>query len=250
VPSAFLGAIGTQANAYAGVHSPVIVGNLRVDQAWGLFQISAAAMEVNGSYNSLALGLPTGLGAPPVFNGPSETSGHPDSKWGWSVMGALQIKNIPTGAGDDIKIDATYAEGMTKNVISTSAASPSFAMFGGSGRPGAYNSVGFGVTTDAMYFPVGVAGAAGGALAGLGDGKIHLTKAFGVRGAFNHNWDPYWSTSLFGSYSAVRHDDYIKATYCAIYTASAATGGVAGKSADYSCNPDFNVSQLGVVTRW
>jgi hypothetical protein len=22
------------------------------------------------------------------------------------------------------------------------------------------------------------------------------------------------------------------------------------KSADYSCNPDFNVSQLGVVTRW
>jgi hypothetical protein len=246
-PSAFLGAIGTQANAYAGVHSPVIVGNIRVDQAWGLFQISAAAMEVNGSYNSLALGLPTGLGAPPVFNGPSEPSGHPDSKWGWSVMGALQIKNIPTGAGDDIKIDATYAEGMTKNVISTSAASPSFAMFGGSGRAGSYNSVGFGVTTDAMYFPVGLAAGAAGA---LGDGQLHLTKSYGVRGAFNHNWDPYWSTSLFGSYSAVRHDDYTKAVYCAVYTNSAATGGVAGKSADYSCNPDFNVSQLGLVTRW
>ncbi len=31
------------ANAYGGVHAPDIVGNLRVDQAWGLFQISAAA---------------------------------------------------------------------------------------------------------------------------------------------------------------------------------------------------------------
>ena len=27
-------------NAYAGVHAPDIVGNIRVDQAWGLFQIS------------------------------------------------------------------------------------------------------------------------------------------------------------------------------------------------------------------
>ena len=35
-------------------------------------------------------------------------------------MAALQIKNIPTGAGDDIKFDASYAKGDTKNVISTS----------------------------------------------------------------------------------------------------------------------------------
>ena len=48
------------------------------------------------------------------------------------MMAALQIKNIPTGPGDDIKIDASWAKGDTKNVISTSAASPSFAMFGGS----------------------------------------------------------------------------------------------------------------------
>ena len=50
-------------------------------------------------------------------------------------MAALQIKNIPTGAGDDIKIDASWSKGDTKNVISTAAASPSFAMFGGTGRP-------------------------------------------------------------------------------------------------------------------
>jgi Porin subfamily len=255
--TAYLGALGTTANSYAGVHAPDVVGNIRVDQAWGLFQISAAAHEVNGSYNALGVsGVPTGLPAGPAVGlpggavpfGASEPSGHPDTKWGGSVMAALQIKNIPTGAGDDIKIDATYAKGDTKNVISTSATSPNFAMFSGSNRAGAYQSVGFGVTTDAMYLPVGFASPAfGGA---VGDGKLHLTEAYGVRGAFNHNWDPYWSSSLFGSYSAVRHDGYTKATYCAIYTNSAATGGLAGKSADYSCNPDFNVSQLGVVTRW
>src|SRR5882724_7474139 len=159
-PSAFLGALGTQNNAYAGVHAPDVVGNIRIDQAWGLFQISAAAHEVNGSYNSLGLsGLPTGIAGPNPF-GPSEPSGHPDTKWGGSVMAALQIKNIPTGAGDDFKIDASYAKGDTKNVISTSATSPSFLMFGGSGRPGAYQSLGFGATTDAIYVPAGFSTAA------------------------------------------------------------------------------------------
>ena len=46
---------GRCANAYGGTHAPDIVGNIRVDQAWGLFQISAAAHLVNASYNSSAL---------------------------------------------------------------------------------------------------------------------------------------------------------------------------------------------------
>src|SRR5713226_8111167 len=101
--------LGT-ANAYAGVHAPDVVGNIRVDQAWGLFQVSAAAHEVSGSYNLLNTAAApaggTGLaGAAPIAG--SETSGHPDTKWGGAVMAALNIKNIPTGAGDDIKIDAT-----------------------------------------------------------------------------------------------------------------------------------------------
>ena len=44
IPSA-IGANGTGSNAYGGTHAPDIVGNIRVDQAWGLFQISAAAHE-------------------------------------------------------------------------------------------------------------------------------------------------------------------------------------------------------------
>jgi hypothetical protein len=107
-------------------------------------------------------------------------------------------------------------------------------MFGSSGRADAYQSVGFGATTDAVYLP---------AFAG-GDGSLHLTESYGIRGAFNHNWDTHWSTSLYGSYSAVRYDGTAKGYICANYLPGKAP------SADYSCNPDFNVSQLGVVTRW
>jgi hypothetical protein len=225
-------------NAYAGTHAPDVVGNLRVDQAWGLFQISGAAHEVSGSYNILnTAGAPAGAtglasAAPTAL---SEISGHPDTRWGGAVMGALQIKNIPTGSGDDIKFDASYAKGATKYVIGTASSSPSFAMFGGTSNPAAYASVGFGATTDAVYLPV---------FAG-GDGSLHLTESYGIRGAFNHNWNPYWTTSLYGTYSAVRYDGVAKAAICANFT-------TAGKavSADYICNPDFNVSQLGTVTRW
>jgi Porin subfamily len=223
-------------NVYAGVRAPDIVGNIRVDQAWGLFQISADAHEVSGSYNVLnTAAVPAGAigAAGGISTGLSEINGHPDAKWGGSVMAALQIKNIPTGAGDDLKMDVSYAKGNTKNVIATSAASPSFAMYGGSSI--GYQSIGFGATTDAVYLP---------AFAG-GDGSLHLTESYGIRGAFNHNWDAHWTTSLYGSYSAVRYDGTAKAYICANYTTPAKA-----VSADYSCNPDYNVSQLGIVTRW
>ena len=216
------------AQAYAGTHSPDIVGRVRIDQAWGLFQISAAAHLVNASYNNLA----AGSAAP---NALSEISGHPNATWGGSAMAGLSIKNIPGGVGDDIKVEVSYANGVTKNVIGNAATSPSFAVFGGSGSSAAYQSIGFGATTDGVWLPI-TAG---------GDGRIHLTQAFGLRGAFNHNWDPYWSSSLFGSYSAVRHGGSAKASLCAVYTTPAKA-----VSADYVCNPDFAVSQLGVITRW
>jgi hypothetical protein len=245
-----LNAVGTGGNAYAGVGAPDIVGNIRVDQPWGLFQISGAAHSVRGSYDFLnGVGAPAGglglAGASPTAL--SEIGRHPDTKWGGSVMAALQIKNLPTGAGDDIKLDATYALGDTKNVISTSSTSPSFAMFSGTGRPGAYQSVGFGATTDAVWLPNH---ATTGSVGALGDGQLKLTEAYGLRGAFNHNWNAIWSSSLFGSYSAVRYRGNVgdlttaKGQYCAAY-------GV-GKpvSADFTCNPDYNVSQLGLTTRW
>jgi Porin subfamily len=231
-----LNAVGTGGYAYGGTHAPDVVGNIRVDQAWGLFQVSAAAHEVDASYNIL-----TASSAAP--NNLSEISGHPDTKWGGSVMAALNIKNLPTGAGDDLKIEGSYAKGDTKNVFSTAANTPNFAMFGGSGR--AYQSVGFGATTDAVFLPV---------LNG-GTGDLKLTDAWGTRGSFTHNWNPYWNSSIFGAASWLHYNGSAgditsaKGQYCFQYMASNKLT-AANTSADFSCNPDFAVYQIGVNTRW
>jgi hypothetical protein len=233
IPGA-IGANGTGSNAYAGWTVPDIVGNIRVDQAWGLFQWSAAAHDVSGSYNTL------GAGAVPTTA--SVLSGHPDSKFGYATMIGFDFKNIPTGTGDDFKFDASYAKGATKYVIATAATSPSFAMFGGvPGQFGWDGSVGFGATSDGLWLPT----AAG------GDGTIHLTTSWGVRGAFTHNWDPYWSTAIYGAYSSVSYDGVAKGMYCADFAVShSGQGAVATTTGAYTCNPDFNVAQLGTITRW
>jgi hypothetical protein len=258
----FLGAVGATGavpiGGYGGTHVPDIAGNIRVDQAWGLWQLSAASHVNNASYNSLSPGIVGGFVVP---NNISELSGHPTDKWGGAVMTALQIKNIPWGAGDDIKMDASFAKGMTKQVIATDSGSPSFAMFGGSSRAfirngGAllpsFGSVGFGTTTDAVFLPAFVPGF--GFTGGSGD--LKLTTAYGFRGAYNHNWDPYWSSSLFGSWSAVRYGGSefdlttAKGQYCLAYRRSNGLVQGVNTSIDFSCNPNYDVSQLGFVTRW
>jgi hypothetical protein len=151
-------------------------------------------------------------------------------------MAALQIKNIPTGAGDDIKLDATWAKGDTKNVISTSALSPSFAMVGGvPGQFGPSNTYGFGATTDGVWLPTAFGG----------DGSIHLTEAYGIRGAFNHNWNPNWSSSVFGGAGWVRYDETARTEYCLVYALAAP-----GQGRTYTCNPNYSISMLGGVIRW
>ena len=77
-------AFAAGAQGYGASRSPDLVANIRVDQAWGLFQLSGALHENNAAYNA-----PSGTAG-------AEVSGHPDTKWGGSVMAALQIKNIPT----------------------------------------------------------------------------------------------------------------------------------------------------------
>jgi len=228
-----IGGMGFGVNSYEGWVYPDLVGRIRLEQVWGLFQVSGAVHHVGATYNALsASGGPTAA---------SILSGHPDSQVGGAVMAALQIKNIPTGAGDDIKLDATWAKGDTKQVISTSGTSPSFAMLGGvPSQFGPDNSYGFGATTDGLFMPVTFA-----ASGVTGDGKIHLTESWGVRGGYNHNWNPYWSSGLWGGAGWVRYDDTARREYCAAFSLTHP-----GLGTSYSCDPNFSAAMLGLITRW
>ncbi|MDA9521880.1 polymerase [Bradyrhizobium sp. CCBAU 11434] len=200
------------ASDIGGSRSPDLVAMVRVDQAWGLVQASVAAHDNHAGYY-----------------GADETTGHPGDKWGWAAQLALSIKNIPTGAGDTINVSGVYTNGASRYNFQDLMAS-TYAIYGGTGLAGAYQSVGLGGLSDSVF------------VTGAGQ---ELTTTYGFRGAYTHNWDPYWNTAIYGAWAAVRYNNTAKGYLCgAFVTGLALSSGVAG------CSPDFNYSVVGVITRW
>jgi Porin subfamily len=232
-------ALGT---AYGGAPLPDLVGNIRIDQAWGVFQVSGAVHDVDPGYWTVANTLTNGnfLGGQAQTN--AQNLGHPDSKAGGAVNVALQIKNLPTGAGDDFKIEGSWSLGASKYVLGTSSGlGGSFYMFG-NGPTGTAGKLAIGAISDGVY-------SGGPGNSGVGGTQVQLTQGWGVRGAFNHNWSPEWSSSLFGGAAALNYNNTAKAIWCASYVASVAgPGGTLLPGS--TCNPGFVLSEIGLVTRW
>ena len=218
-----VGAAGTGAfggSAYGGTTFPDFVAMLRVDQAWGLFQASGALHNNHVAYY-----------------GATELSGHPDDKLGYAAQLALSIKNIPTGPGDTINIQGVYTNGATRyNIQDLGAQAGANTIYGGSKLAGAYQSVGFGFAPDTVFGP---------------GGAQQLVQTYGMRGAYTHNWDAFFNTSLYGAFAAVRYNGDSQALICGV-------GGVggsfraafAGGAGVTNCDPNYNISQLGLITRW
>ncbi|TYL80184.1 porin [Bradyrhizobium cytisi] len=192
---------------WGGTRVPDITGAVRVDQAWGLAQFSVAAHDLH-----------------PGYYGTTEPTGHPSDKWGWAVQGSLSIKNIPTGAGDVINLQAVYTDGATRYNFQ-SLFPQSFLMFSGSST--AYQSVGFAGLADGVF--------------GAG-GSIDTVKTWGLRGGYTHNWSPNWASAVYGGYAQLKYGTTGKALICANFAAIANAGA--------TCNPDFNFGVIGVNTVW
>ncbi|MET4278967.1 MULTISPECIES: porin [unclassified Bradyrhizobium] len=200
------------ANDIGGSRSPDLVAMLRVDQAWGLVQASAAAHDNHAAYY-----------------GADETTGHPNDKWGWAGQLALSIKNIPTGPGDTVNLSGVYTNGASRYNFQQYM-STSFAMYGGTGAPGAYQSLGLAGASDSVFV--------------TGSGQ-ELTTTYGFQGGYTHNWNPNWNSSVYGGLGAVRYNGTAKGYICGAFVATLALStGRAG------CNPDFNYGVVGLVTRW
>ena len=206
------------ASNYAGTVSPDVIGMLRVDQAWGLFQASVALHDNHAAYY-----------------GGTEDTGHPNDKWGWAAQLALSIKNIPTGPGDTINISGVATNGASRyNIQELGSAAGSNTIYGSTSFPGAYQSIGYGMAPDSV-FAVGT--------------QQQLISSWGFRGAYIHNWDPHWNTSIFGAYAAVSYNSTAKTLIC--NTPHIGFHGAAVTANNLtSCNPDYNIGQLGIMTRW
>lgn len=200
------------ANDIGGSRAPDLVAMLRVDQAWGLFQASVAAHDNHAAYY-----------------GASEVADHPGDKWGWAGQLALSIKNLPTGPGDSINLTAVYTNGASRYNFQDYM-STTFAMYGSSGLSGTYQSVGLAGLSDSVFV--------------TGSGQ-QLTTTYGFNGGYNHNWNPQWSTGVYGAWAAVRYSGTAKDYIC-----GAVVGTLALSSGLSGCNPDFNYAAVGALTRW
>jgi hypothetical protein len=204
------------ANSNAGQQIPDFVGNLRLDQAWGSLHFAGAVHQVSASYNGLA-GTATG-----------ENTGHPDDKFGYALIAGIEIKNLPTGVGDSIKADFTYANGASRYVFggTSNTSGSGFAIFNGNGAA-------FGQYMDAVFASPGGAVPAG---------DLQLSTDFGARIFFEHYWNPAWRTSLYGVYARHENTGTGNAMLLQRYNATFA-GGITGDA-------NFSLYQVGSRTAW
>jgi hypothetical protein len=154
---------------------PDVVGALRLDQAWGSAQLSAAVHEINVGRFSGA----TGTGTTEI----------PSAEYGFGVQGGLKFNLPQIAKGDVLWLQAAYSEGAL-----------SYA-----GQPFRLN--GSEATTDPISgrFSVSTNDAAL-----TQDGQIKLTQAASFTAAFLHYWTPEWRSALFGSYANVNFADSLR----------------------------------------
>ena len=139
-----LSAIGVAAgtDTSGGTTFPDIVGQLRLDQAWGGWFLGAVIHNNHVAYSCGA------AGAGCTENLAAATS--PSDKIGFAVNTSFKF-NVPTGSGDAIYFGGGYAKGAIGYVIAPNAQGTAFGHYGGTSVPGAYGSVAFGHLFDSVY---------------------------------------------------------------------------------------------------
>jgi hypothetical protein len=194
-----------------------IVGNIRIDQAWGSAQIGAAVRPMTGSY----------FGAGNQLGTVVEWNGHPGNDVGWAITGGLRLNAPMIGPGDYFQIAAVYAEGATRYASNT----PGSAVLS-QGQTVAnviHNDGGFSGTQTAP-------------------GAFERTTAWSIFASYEHFWTPSLRTSIYGSYLDISRPDNLNTAMCASGLFGGGATAAAGRAA--GCDLDSNQWNIGSRTQW
>ncbi len=257
---------------------PDIVANLRVDQAWGSFQVMGALHDASGGYWTAQPGSNNCFGT--VFSSSLNgqlACGHPDDELGWAVgVGGIFKVPMPGGLTDVASFQVNYTEGATRYVVNTQPGAGNPNYFSGSAAAcnsptvtgtvvtgfvtlPCLGSLGLGYWSDGIYGNPSVPGNPG-PVAGY-DGSIQKTKAWGVNAAWDHLWTTNLKTSVYGAFI---HFDYnavatalIGSNIClanqplVIPVGQGSPRAVGTSLVNLTnCNPDFSVWMVGSRTQW
>jgi hypothetical protein len=215
--------LGTTAFDNKGQQAPDVVGALRIDQAWGYAQVSAALHDASGGYYGAAN---------------STLNGHPADKYGFAVTGGFTLNDILGFKGDQFGMQGCYSVGAAG--YCTRATGP-WQMYSSG------NNAGFGWITDGIY-DTGT--------------NVELTTVWGINGFVQHLWSPKWRTSLYGGYIEVDYDGAATAminshlpgaagtTPCGVAVGGSVQPPITVAAATNNCSPSFSWWQVGTRTQW
>lgn len=215
--TAFGGTLGNT-GGYGGFQTPDLVGNLRIDQAWGSAQIMGALHEVNPLYYGTVGTLET------------VRPGGPDSKLGWVIGAGFKLNAPMIGQGDYLQTQFNYTQGALRYIFQTPNSNW--------GVSDGYNAT-QGILADAVYS--GVLGAAG----VVAPSNLSLTSAWNVNAAYEHFWNPRWRTSLYGGYAAVNYSGQAATQLCGF-----GLGVIPAAGLGSGCDPDWKTWWIGTRTQW
>jgi hypothetical protein len=214
---------------------PQIVGQLRVEQAWGGFSLSGALVNNHVAYNC--------GGAPAA--GCTELSGHPSDKIGGGVNAAFRFNLPGIGVNDALYLGGTYSVGAPELAYNNIGSSQTFAIFGDTSRVGAYDSITGGRVVDSVY----------NSATGVGQ---QLTTAYGGSIAFEHGWNAEWRSSIHAGAVVFDYNGSANAIMCGKMGVPAIAGGggaaasvaTAGLLTTTGCNNDYRIVSAGSRTYW
>jgi len=173
------------ASAVGPSRLPNLVGNLRVDQAWGWAQLSGA---VGQNTANVALNANPAVAPLPVVN----SNGPLIKKTGWAIAGSVRVNLPMIAAGDHLHLTAGYTVGMLDMIMGSG-------LNGNVAKNGVYMG-GLQRNDRSMTIFCTSTTVAAAACTTVGSEQ---TKAWNIGGMFTHYWTPSVRQNFAASYVSV-----------------------------------------------
>ncbi|MGU3328119.1 porin [Methylobacterium mesophilicum] len=168
---------------------PDVVGALRLDQAWGSAQISAAVHELD--VGNVQNGAGTGTGS-------NVSIPHASNSYGYAVQGGLKINTPFIAPGDAFYLQAAYGSG-AQLYTGYSSFSGSYSQNAATIQGQKFNQF----FNDATVNPF--------------TGQLERSQSFSVVGSYLHYWTPEWRSAVFASYGEMDFSQKARASQGAIF---------------------------------
>jgi len=173
---------------------PNLVGNIRIDQAWGWAQLSGAVGQntanVGGIFTNAAGGAAVAQPILQTTNG----NGPLLKRTGWAIAGTVRINLPMIAAGDHLHLTAGYTNGMLDMIVGQAGVN------GNAAKNGFYLG---GLNRFDRSMTIFCTSQLAGPAAGCTTAGAETTKAWNVGGMFTHFWTPTVRQNFAASYVRV-----------------------------------------------